>query len=104
MTKRRNDPLTADRADRARLAGNLGTSALPLTNARRAGNYRTQRVSVPGTPCFQLTPAQARRLRKKAKTLEGHAQAVRAGAYDGSPKSLTGAGRNYTTQLTTYTR
>lgn len=66
MTKRRNDPLAAERATRARLAGDRGASAPPLAGSRRAANYRHQRAGAPGKFCAQLTPKQAKRLRKQA--------------------------------------
>lgn len=95
---------TAKRPDRraaAVAAGARGTSAQPLSNATRAGNYRTQNAGGKAKFCAQLTPAQARRLRKKSKTLEGHAQAARAGAYDRSSAALTGTDRDYASPVVT---
>lgn len=66
MTKRRNDPLAADRAVRAGLAGLRGISTKPTPGARRAANYRRQRAGAPAKFCAQLTGKQAKRLRKQA--------------------------------------
>lgn len=66
MTKRRNDPLAADRAILAKMAGRDSDHATPMSGARRAANYRRQRAGAPAKFCTQLTPKQAKRLRKQA--------------------------------------
>jgi hypothetical protein len=60
----RRDP---DKARRdAATAGQLGAAAEPTPGARRAANYRRQLAGAPGKFVAQLSPKQAKRLRKQA--------------------------------------
>lgn len=63
------DPIAARAA--AREAGGRGTSATPMSNTRRAAIYAQQRDSTGAHPCYQLTEAQSKRLRKKRNKAEG---------------------------------
>lgn len=60
----RRDPEKARRD--AASNGQAGISADPLRGSTRAANYRRQRAGAPGKFVAQLTPKQAKRLRKQA--------------------------------------
>lgn len=83
-------PARPNAAKLAEMAGDLGTAASPLSNATRAEHYRTQRAGGKAKFCAQLTPKQAKRLRKKSRaSLPERASAALAGAFDNSPKRAT---------------
>lgn len=60
----RRDPEQARRD--AATAGRRGVVAEPTPGSRRAANYRRQLAGAPGKFVAQLTPKQAKRLRKQA--------------------------------------
>lgn len=66
----RTTPARPDLAVLARTAGDRGTSARPMSNARRAANYTRQRNTTGAHPCYQLTPAQSKRLRKRRNAMD----------------------------------
>lgn len=59
------------KAERARRAGTRGVSAQPLDNDRRELNYWNQYVGHSGREGYKVTPAQSRRMRRKAHKLSG---------------------------------